>query len=105
MTWHLSFASFEEARAGSGARLVLMTTRGAVPYDAFAFSASDILLAGRESAGVPDGVHEAADARVVIPMRPGLRSLNVAVASAMVLGEALRQTRRFPPLRAERSNP
>jgi tRNA (cytidine/uridine-2'-O-)-methyltransferase len=68
-----------------------------VPFTSFAFETADTLLMGRESAGVPVGVHEAADARVRIPMRPGLRSLNVAVAAAMALGEALRQTRGFPP--------
>ena len=67
------------------------TTKGAVDYRDFAYQPGDILLVGRESAGVPDGVHEAADARVVIPIRPGFRSLNVAVAGTMVLGEALRQ--------------
>ena len=77
-------------------RLVLLTTRAAQPYTGFAFGPGDTLLVGRESAGVPDEVHEAADARLLIPMRPGLRSLNVAQAAAMVLGEALRQTERFP---------
>lgn len=74
-------------------RLVLLTTRGTVPYWDFAFNADDRLLVGRESAGVPDAVHAAADTRLVIPMRPPARSLNVALAAAMVLGEALRQTR------------
>jgi tRNA (cytidine/uridine-2'-O-)-methyltransferase len=66
-----------------------------MPYTSFAFRADDTLLLGRESAGVPDPVHEGADARLCIPLRPGLRSLNVAVAAAMVLGEALRQTGGF----------
>src|SRR5690242_11032858 len=70
-------------------RLVLLTTKGNQPYADFAFAPDDILLVGRESAGVPGGVHDAADARLVIPLRPGLRSLNVAQAAAMVLGEAL----------------
>ena len=65
-----------------------------MPYTQLAFQASDVLLLGRESAGVPEEVHAAADARVVVPMRPGMRSLNVAVA-AMILGEALRQTGAF----------
>jgi len=65
-------------------------------YADFAFQASDTLLVGRESAGVPQEVHDAADARLVIPLQPGLRSLNVAQAAAMVLGEALRQTGLFP---------
>lgn len=72
-------------------RLILMTTKGAIPYTDFAFRQGDILIAGRESAGVPDEVHAAADARVVIPMHGGARSLNVIIASAMVLGEAMRQ--------------
>ena len=94
---HLSFAAFEDWRRASGARLVLLTTQGATPYAEFAFAAGDIVMVGRESAGVPEAVHEAADARIVIPMRPGLRSLNVALAAAMVLGEALRQTSGFAP--------
>jgi tRNA (cytidine/uridine-2'-O-)-methyltransferase len=93
---HVSFAEFEAVRRGSGSRLVLLTTRAEVSYTSFAFRASDILLLGRESAGVPEAVHAAADARLRIPMRPGLRSLNVAVAAAMALGEALRQTQGFP---------
>ncbi len=89
---HASFADFETARQRSGSRLVLLTTRAELAYTSFGFRASDILLVGRESAGVPEAVHQAADARLVIPIRPGLRSLNVAVAAAMALGEALRQT-------------
>jgi len=73
-------------------RLVLLTTHGARPYLDFAFRADDILLLGRESAGVPDAVHACADARLVIPMQPGARALNVSQSAAMVLGEALRQT-------------
>jgi len=93
---HASFRAFEAWRAGSGGRLVLATTKGATAYTDFAFRPDDIVLMGRESAGVPEEVHAAADARVVVPMRPGLRSLNVAVAAAMILGEALRQTGTFP---------
>ena len=88
---HTSFAAFEAWRATTHRRLVLLSTRAALPYTQLAFRPDDILLVGRESAGVPDLVHEAADARVVIPIRPSLRSLNVAVAAAMVVGEALRQ--------------
>jgi tRNA (cytidine/uridine-2'-O-)-methyltransferase len=77
-------------------RIILLTTRASQPYTGFAFTPDDILLLGRESAGVPAHVHEAADARLVIPLKPGLRSLNVAQAAAMVLGEALRQCRLFP---------
>ena len=89
---HATFADFEAARQRAGSRLVLLTTRAELPYTSFAFRTSDTLLVGRESAGVPEPVHQAADARLRIPIRPGLRSLNVAVAAAMALGEALRQT-------------
>ena len=90
---HEGWESFQPRLSG---RLVLLTTGAALPYTEFAFAASDTLLVGRESAGVPGAVHDAADARLLIPMRPGMRSLNVAQAAAMVLGEALRQTRLFP---------
>lgn len=90
-------ASWDAFRAATaGRRLVLLSTGASLPYTAFAFSTADILLLGRESAGVPAMVHEAADARLLIPMRHGLRSLNVALACAMVTGEALRQTGSFP---------
>lgn len=85
---HVSWTAFQAQRRG---RLVLLTTRGAVPYTDVAYHPDDILLLGRESAGVPDDVHALADLRVLIPMRPGTRSLNVAIAAAMVLGEVLRQ--------------
>lgn len=96
---HASFAAFEAwraqaGRAGSGRRLVLLTTQGATNYLDFAFRPDDVLMVGRESAGAPARVHAAAGARIVVPIRPALRSLNVAVAAAMVLGEALRQTGR-----------
>jgi tRNA (cytidine/uridine-2'-O-)-methyltransferase len=93
---HLAWDDFEVARRKTGRRLLLLTTRAPMPYADFAFAAGDILLVGRESAGVPDAVHAAADARLMIPMVAGLRSLNVATAAAMVLGEALRQTATFP---------
>lgn len=92
---HLSFNAFQAARGGG--RLVLLTTRGDNRHCDFRFCATDTLLLGRESAGVPDEVHKLADARVVIPMRSGLRSLNIAIAAAIALGEALRQTDGFPP--------
>ena len=88
---HASFADFEVARQRSGSRLLLLTTRAATAYTGYVFQPTDILLVGRESAGVPEAVHAAADARLRIPIRPGLRSLNVAIAAAMVLGEAMRQ--------------
>ncbi|TDR85201.1 tRNA (cytidine(34)-2'-O)-methyltransferase [Enterovirga rhinocerotis] len=90
---HVSFATFEEGRRQAGRRLVLATTRAATSYLDLAYRPTDIVMVGRESAGVPDHVQEAADARVLVPMREGLRSLNVAVTAAMILGEALRQTR------------
>ena len=92
---HATFAAFEGARRSRGSRLVLLTTHAETPYAGFAFRPDDTLLLGRESAGVPDAVHRLADARVRVPMRAGLRSLNVAVAASMVLGEALRQTGGF----------
>lgn len=89
--------SWEDFLAGRPpGRLVLLSTKASVPYPAFRFAPSDTLMVGRETVGVPDAVAERADARVLIPMRPGLRSLNVATAAAMVLGEALRQTGGFP---------
>ena len=88
---HDSFEAFERARHAASRRLVLLTTRAAQAYCDFAFRADDILLVGRESAGVPDVVHAAADARLCVPMRPPLRSLNVAVAAAIVMGECRRQ--------------
>jgi tRNA (cytidine/uridine-2'-O-)-methyltransferase len=90
---HESWTRFRDNFSG---RLVLLTTRGASAYTDFAFAAGDTLMVGRESAGVPDAVHEKADTRLVIPLLPGLRSLNVAQAAAMVLGEAPRQTGGFP---------
>lgn len=85
-------ASWQDFRHGlAGKRLVLLTTRASLPYVDFRFAAGDVLLLGRESSGVPDEVHAAADARITIPMKAGLRSLNVALACAMVTGEALRQ--------------
>jgi tRNA (cytidine/uridine-2'-O-)-methyltransferase len=89
---HDSWTKFEQWRHSERLRLVLFSTRGALPYLDYRYTTSDILLFGRESAGVPDEVIAAADARLVIPIAPGLRSLNVAMASAMALGEALRQT-------------
>ena len=94
---HISWGDFDVWRRESGRRLVLLSTKAALPYTDFAFQPDDIILVGRESAGVPDDVHAAADARLLIPIRAELRSLNVAVAAAMVLGEAMRQTGAFPP--------
>ncbi|MGH6968261.1 MAG: tRNA (cytidine(34)-2'-O)-methyltransferase [Stellaceae bacterium] len=90
---HASWDSFWHARLG---RLVLLSSKARLPYHRFAFARDDVLLLGRETAGVPPEVAEAVDASVLIPMRPGLRSLNVALAAALVLGEALRQTALLP---------
>ena len=93
---HLSWEVFCAWRGEDGRRrLVLATTKAALPYADFVFRPDDLIMMGRESAGVPDAIHEAADARVTIPMVAGLRSLNVATAAAMILGEALRQTDGF----------
>lgn len=92
VTEHDSVAHFAAWRESAGHRLVLLTTRASTSAYAAAYQPADILLVGRESAGVPDSVADAADLRVRIPMRPGLRSLNVAMAASLVLGEALRQT-------------
>lgn len=90
---HSSWDVFMGGRGrAAGGRLVLLTTRAETPYTDFRFLPGDVLMVGRESSGVPQSVHAAVDARVVVPMTPGSRSLNVAVAAAMVLGEALRQT-------------
>jgi tRNA (cytidine/uridine-2'-O-)-methyltransferase len=94
---HDSWSKFEEWRREKGHRLVLFSTKGADSYLDYRYEPADILLFGRESAGVTDEVVTAADARLLIPIKPGLRSLNVAVAAAMALGEALRQTRHAPP--------
>lgn len=94
LTRHDSWDGFQAARIGIGSRLVLLTSKAETEYLDFAFEPHDILLLGRESAGVPESVHAAADARIRVAIRRELRSLNVAVAGAMVLGEALRQLRR-----------
>ncbi len=96
LTRHASFKAFEEWRRREGLKLVLFTTAAERSYLDHAFGEDQVLMFGRESAGVPEAVHQAADARLRIPMREGLRSLNVAIAAAMVAGEALRQTGAFP---------
>lgn len=95
ITFHESWTAYL-ANRGNRRRLVLLTTGAPVVYTDLRYAADDTLLVGSESAGAPHAVHDAAAARVRIPMAPGLRSLNVAVACAMVLGEALRQTRTPP---------
>jgi tRNA (cytidine/uridine-2'-O-)-methyltransferase len=89
-------ACWDDFRANMSGRLVLLTVHAPLPYTRFAYHETDILLLGRETAGVPDFVHAAADARICVPMVEGARSLNVAIAGAMVLSEALRQTNGFP---------
>jgi len=93
---HRSWPDFEDWRRRECQRLVLLTTAASFSYLDYRYRAEDILLFGRESAGVPPAVHAAADARLLIPMRRGLRSLNIAAAAAMVAGEALRQTGAMP---------
>lgn len=96
LTRHKSWRDFDAWRRRQHHRLVLFTTAATVSYLDYRFTADDILLFGRESAGVPQEVHASVDARLSIPMRPGLRSLNVAVAAAMAAGEALRQIGPMP---------
>ena len=93
---HESFAAFEGWRALKRVSLVLLTTTAEQSYLEYTFGIDQILMFGRESAGVPDAVHRAADTRIRVPMRPGMRSMNVAMAVAMVVGEALRQTGGLP---------
>jgi tRNA (cytidine/uridine-2'-O-)-methyltransferase len=93
---HDSWSNFLAAPARTEGRLALFTTRGARPFTDFSFEAGDTLLFGRESAGVPDEVHAAANARLLIPLAPAARSLNLVAAAAIGLGEALRQTGGFP---------
>jgi len=92
---HAGWESFRGDAAQLG-RLILFTTKADTAFHDFAFSASDILLFGRESAGAPDEVHAAADARLTIPLVPGARSLNLVTAATLALGEALRQIKAFP---------
>ena len=94
LTRHASWARFQADRPPG--RLILLTTNATRTFPGIAFESSDTLLLGRESAGVPPAVHDAADLRLRIPMRPGARSMNVALAAALVLGEALRQTDLYP---------
>ncbi|HEY7997197.1 MAG TPA: tRNA (cytidine(34)-2'-O)-methyltransferase [Pseudolabrys sp.] len=92
---HGSFQAFDEWRASQRLGLVLLTTSATRSYLDHAFKDNQVVLFGRESAGVPEAVHQAADTRLRIPIAEGLRSLNVAMAVAMVAGEALRQTGAF----------
>jgi tRNA (cytidine/uridine-2'-O-)-methyltransferase len=103
MTVRPSWEAFLAAPERDGSRLVLLTTRGATPLDRFSFEAGDTLLFGRESAGVPEAVHAAAGAHVVIPIAAETRSLNLAVSAGIALWEALRQTSASSPLFAEKA--
>jgi tRNA (cytidine/uridine-2'-O-)-methyltransferase len=98
---HVSWETFEAWRRAQGLRLVLFTTRATTAYLDHAFAPGDILMFGRESAGVPDEVHAAAEVRLKVPIRPGLRSLNVAMACAMAVGEAMRQLGETPMANGE----
>ena len=101
LTRHASWTAYQAGRAEQGRRLILLTTQAKTSYTDFKFQPDDTVLLGRESAGVPDEVHKAADARITVPMAIDARSLNVAVAAAMVLGEGLRQTDGFPVISKE----
>lgn len=101
ITRHDSFKAFDAWRRQNGWRLILAETDGATAHTAFAFQPGDIVMVGRESAGVLPEVYAAADASVHIPMRPSLRSLNVAIAAAVIMGEALRQLGEYPDQRGE----
>ncbi|KPF45546.1 tRNA (cytidine(34)-2'-O)-methyltransferase [Rhizobium sp. AAP43] len=92
MTRHINWDRFDAWRLSEGRRLVLASTRAALPYTRLDYRANDILLFGRESAGVPEHVHDLAEERVLIPMAEGQRSINVALSAAMIAGEAMRQT-------------
>ncbi|UJW87023.1 tRNA (cytidine(34)-2'-O)-methyltransferase [Devosia sp. SL43] len=96
---HVSWSAFDDWRKAKGRRLVLLTTKTQTSAYAVTYEADDILMVGRESAGVPDAVADAADLRIRIPMRDGLRSINVALAATLILGEAKRQTDGFTGLK------
>ncbi|TIN27357.1 MAG: tRNA (cytidine(34)-2'-O)-methyltransferase [Mesorhizobium sp.] len=91
LTRHVDWHAFEDWRKARANRVVLLSTKATIPYTSFRFADGDVLLFGRESAGVPDAVHQAADARLTIPMQGAARSINVALSVAMVAGEAIRQ--------------
>lgn len=93
---HSSWSAFRQANRAAGRRLVLLSTKASTRLDRFTFAAHDCIMVGRESAGVPDEVADAADVRLRIPLAPGARSLNVAVAAAITMAEALRQLNAFP---------
>lgn len=90
------FLEYRKQHPEEYGRLILMTTKASIPYTDFKFKPNDIILMGRESAGVPDSIHQMVDSRLIIPMNQNARSINVAVSAVMVIGEALRQTNLFP---------
>ena len=90
------FLEYREQHPEEYGRLILMTTKASIPYTDFKFESNDIILMGRESAGVPDSIHQMVDSRLIIPMNQNARSINVAVSAVMVIGEALKQTNLFP---------
>ena len=96
-SWN-DFLQYREEHPEEYGRLVLLTTKASSPYFDFEFKSNDIILMGRESAGVPQNVHDLVDARLIIPMNENARSINVAVSAVMVVGEALRQTKLFPKI-------
>ncbi|WP_420414133.1 tRNA (cytidine(34)-2'-O)-methyltransferase [Roseibium sp.] len=96
MNRHINFEAFDSWRCHQNRRLLLLTTKTDLAFTDFEYQPGDILLMGRESTGVPEDIHALADGRLTIPMADGMRSLNVAVSTGMVLGEALRQTQAFP---------
>jgi tRNA (cytidine/uridine-2'-O-)-methyltransferase len=96
VTRHVSWPAFQASAVSQGRRIVLLSTKASERLDRFTFSAGDIIMVGRESAGVPDAVADAADARVRIPLNPAARSLNVALAASIAMAEALRQLNGFP---------
>ncbi len=95
--WHTSWDTFLDEHARRNSRLILLTTKGAVAHTQILFQPEDTLLLGRESCGVPDDVHARADIRTCVPMKSGMRSLNIVTAAAIIAGEALRQTGGFAP--------
>ena len=105
LTRHASWTAFEDWRATTGRRLILLTTRADASAFDFVWRPDDVIMVGRESAGVPETVHATADARLKVPMRPGFRSLNVALTAAMVMGRALAETGGLPPLVPDAAGP
>lgn len=101
ITRHVDFTAFAATHHAAGRRLILGETDGATAYNTFSFRQDDVIIVGRESAGSTPDVYAAADATLFIPMMPGLRSINVALAATLLLGEALRQTNLFPPARSD----